>query len=180
LKIAIDIDGVLLNLDTLFKYAFTYFNEEYYPATDWDMTNYPDHVRNLVFMMFEDENIMTTFLPFKDNMDDIKNKFELWKDKRHELYILSKRFEVISERTKHFIACMFPRTFKKVIVIQGSKIDYMKEYNLDILIDDSPKNIQECLDNKIDCIMISDDNQVYNHFMRDKVKWYKSILGVEL
>lgn len=180
MNIAIDVDGVILNMTTIFKYVFTYYNEEYYPATDWDMHNYPEHIREHIFKMFEDENIMTTHMPFKDKVDKLTNKFIEWKNQGHKLFILSSRYKPIAEKTKQHLEFFFSDIFEKILVIQGSKIPYIQEYNIDLLIDDGNKNIEACLENNIDCVMISDSEQVYNHCLRDKVEWYKSLLEIKL
>ncbi len=181
MKIAIDVDGVLLNMTTIFKYAFTYYNEEYYPATDWDMHNYPEHIReHILFTLFGDENMMTLHMPFKDNYVALIKKLYEWKEQGHELYILSSRCKAILEKTRFHLLLHFQNIFKDILIIQGSKIPYLKEYEIDLLIDDGNKNIEACLENNINVIMISDDDQVYNHYLRNKVKWCKSILEVKL
>jgi hypothetical protein len=50
----------------------------------------------------------------------------------------------------------------------GSKIQMLKDNNVELMIDDAPHNVRECLDNGIDAILISNPETSHNHSVRDE------------
>ena len=66
-----------------------------------------------------------------------------------------------------------------IIDVNGhTKIKAIKENGIDLVIDDSPIVVEECLDAGIDCVMISNSKTLYNHYLRDKIQWAKNLFQV--
>jgi hypothetical protein len=66
-----------------------------------------------------------------------------------------------------------------IIDVNGhTKIEAIKENGIDLVIDDSPIVVEECLDVGIDCVMISNSKTLYNHYLRDRVQWAKNLFQV--
>ena len=180
MNIGLDLDGVVFDIEAISRYAFIYYGEEYYSPVDWEMSNYPSYIKTLIFKSFGNEYMMIDMLPLLHSYSDIHSLLATWKSKGHNTYIVTSRSPNITLATKYKCNDYFGNVIEHLVVCDGSKIPAITEYKINVLVDDSPKNIQECLDNNIKAIMISSENQIYNHYMRGSVEWHPTLLDVKL
>lgn len=178
MNIGVDLDGVLLDMNVIFKYAFLVNGKEFYSPTNWSMDNYPEEVRRTIFEMFKSSDAMTKFLPFKHDIALIKDKFFQWAYNGNKIYIITSRDKDIENTTIDYLNETLGNVIDDIFVVQGSKIPTIKTNDIDILIDDSPNNIKDCIANNIDYMMISDDTQLYNHMYRETFNHTNSILDL--
>ena len=64
---------------------------------------------------------------------------------------------------------------ENIHITDFDKVQLAKFLKLDVIFDDSPIVIQNCLDNNIPCVMISTPVTPYNHHLRNKVEHYTSL-----
>lgn len=180
MKISIDLDGVIFNMDWLFQQIHSFNNEEYHYPVTWKMDNFSEKIRYDIFDAFRSPDTMY-HVPFLFSSISIGNFFyNLIIDGGNELYIVSSRYKEIHTMTKEILLKEFPMLKKdNIYIIEGSKIPVLKELNIDLHIDDSPEVIESCLEKKIDCIMVSNETTVYNHYLRDRVKWIDNIFDIK-
>lgn len=170
--ISIDIDDVIQDLNLLIREVCKLNNFDYIPVQTWTFDEYPDYMRKRFYETFHTEKVVHT--PFVNNK--IKNVIN-WINENYELHIVSSRSNIIHQSTIEKFAKEFPNILSERIhlVDGGSKIPVLKEINSILHIDDSPKVIQECLDNNINCMMISNENTLYNHSLRNSTMHIKSL-----
>lgn len=56
-----------------------------------------------------------------------------------------------------------------------AKIDVLKEIKTDLHFDDGPHVVSDCIRHGVNIAMISNPNTLYNHHLRDKVKYYSDL-----
>lgn len=143
---------------------------KYEPPVDWDFSNYSIEIRKAIFQSFKDPNIMCTFKPFTGAIDTLSQ----FKKDGHKIIVITARNETIKKETEDYVKRLFPMV-DKVIISGEDKTEIFKKEGIEIWIDDSPKGILDAIDLEIITIMISNDKTVYNHFVREKTIWVKTI-----
>lgn len=179
LIIAIDLDTVILDTNCIQRYAFAYHNIPYYDSVDWAQSNYPEEVRRTIDEMYKDKNLMTKFLPFKEDLQAINDLLVYWKLEGHTLFCVTAREKLHSEKTAEYILSRLPH-ITSIKFTEGckNKMEVFKDLKVDLVIDDSPVVVSDCIKNKIPVILISDDHTLYSHHLRDTTKTCKSILEI--
>jgi len=167
-RIGIDLDNVLMDISFIFKLAFQYFGEEFYYTKYWDFDDYPEYIKNKIFEMFKEEYIMVDLIPFIHPVKDIQKVFKHLKDNNYDIHIVTNRDYPQTYRLEELLYINFIEIDNiHVCGIGNSKVDIIKKNNIDIMIDDSPVVIKDCLDNDIPVIMVSNETTLYNHYLAD-------------
>jgi len=159
MKVALDID------DTLFKNTVLRdtLNEHNFTGTySWDLHEIPDHVLSIVRSRFADPDYMCSITPFEGNPEVIKDM----QSKGFELYAVTSRLESVHNQTRQMVKDHFPE-IKDVYFGNETKRDILINEHFDMLIDDSPKYIQEVMDTDIQKILISNSHTPYNFDLRE-------------
>jgi len=168
--ICFDLDNTLVDLEKPIKKIFKKHKLKYQPAFDWELSNYPAHIKNEVLEMFKDSNVMCKLKPFYNAKKFIKSL----KNKGFSIYIITARSKNIANETIEFVEKLFDVPCF-VVKPNQSKLSMLKKLKADFWIDDCPTHLNDYRKNGIYSTMISNKNTPYNHYMRDKVGWLKNI-----
>lgn len=177
MKISLDLDNVIFDAEFVYRAAHNQYNLEYVPPVDWKMSNYDQRIIESIYDMFNNPYVMGEIIPFKHSVDYLKRLFNILKD-RHEVYAISSRNKCTLSKTKYRLLSIFPDVFKDVIFTpsRDNKIETFQSLGIEYVIDDSPDVIEACINNNIDCVLISEDTYFYNHHLRDKCNYEKNLV----
>lgn len=177
MKYGIDLDGVIFDTDYVSKMAHDKFALDYEPPADFEFSNYESKVKEAILDMFYDPYIMADNMPLAELQDSIYKHLKQMKDLGHELYIISSRVESVRQRTKTRLNRCFPDLFEDIIFVDKSedKIEEIQKLEIDIMVDDSPVVIEQCIENDIECILIAHS---YNKCLDGKVYSIGTILDL--
>lgn len=179
MKIGLDLDNTLFNLpdvETASKILGMYYTSE--DVTSWSMTELPEILFERIRELWFDE----TFMCNLSLIPGVKETLSEWHDQGHELYIITARIKKLTKPTKNMVDEKLPGLIKSIHVsgFSESKIDIMKDLNLDLWIDDSPHGIDDSLAEKFKTIMISNSKTKYNHHYRSDVPWVNKLTEINL
>ena len=165
MNIGIDLDGVVFNMDFLFRRVHESYGIPYNYPTEWSMSCYREDVKEEIFRYFKNPYLMTS-LPLLNDLNDTINYFNVLKSKGHKLFIVSSRYDEVHIESLTLVTELFGNYIEENHIVEGSKIPALKYFDIDIMIDDSPNVIQGCIDNDIVPIMISNKTTPYNYHMQ--------------
>lgn len=174
--ITIDLDGVIFDLNQINRYVFKENNLDYISPKSWDMNEYPNHIRNEIYKRFKTNDVANTPI-INNKIRDTLYVLNL----ENSIYFVSSRFKELHKPTIERMLYEFPFLDNSQIILTDnqSKIPILKHMKSDLHIDDSPYVIQECLNNEVNCIMISNGETQYNHSLRNKVFHMKSLDNIK-
>ena len=192
--IALDLDNTVFDLEPVYKLGFKdYPQYRYHYPTSWAVYEcYPKPVADKILGYFKTiENYKTPL---------ISKRYPLlihnWQQKYDIKVITSRKtdspdvwFFGEPVRRKESLARvltyeqiwdagMFVRIDNIIVVDGNSKMDAFKKEKIDLVIDDSPIVIEECIAEGIDHVMISTRKTPYNHYLRDKAIWARNLFEV--
>lgn len=166
MKIAFDLDDTLFNLNNEIKKIFESFGMKYYPAINWEMSNYPTIIQDKIHELYCDPERMCSIEPFHGALDLIDKLTRL----NNEVIIITARNKNYEHLIKEMIKCWFPESINVFVVgFNQSKADIMINENVEIFVDDCPLYLEEYEKLSISCIMISNKETRYNWYLRDKI-----------
>jgi len=192
--IGLDLDNTVFDAEPIYKMGFKYFHKYKYtrPSTWYIYDCYPKEVADKIIEYFKTKPGYET-KPFNP-----RYSWLIWEwQQKYDLKVITSRSTDYGEcyffgdiiRKKVSFAKMW--TYEQLekygmrvpmdnIIDLGThtKIDTIKEHKVDLMIDDSPLVIQECIDNGLDCVMISNAKTPYNHYLRPNVQWAKNLFTV--
>lgn len=177
-KIGIDLDNTVFDCTPLYRSAFRGSPFTYYHPTDWDVYKcYPKPIADTMIKLFKSP-CLYSMEPINENIPYAINKIA----KTHDCYITTARYHALGEKQAKAMTIeqleingiMFPAD--KIIITPHSKIQTFKNIDIDLVFDDSPGVIEDCLNNGIDCVMISREDTPYNHYLRSKVSWKANLV----
>lgn len=183
-KIAIDLDNTIFNVEPIYKNGFK--NLIYYPPQTWDLFKcYPKKIALEIIESFKNGDLFKC-KPFYDDypelIRDLRYKYKLYyvttrQSAQDPVIFNGKQIPSVVYNTYKQLTynCIKSELSDIIISKDQDKIDSFKRLDVNCVIDDSPIVIEKCLENKIDCVMISDDNMHYNHYLRNKVLWGKNL-----
>jgi len=193
-NISLDLDNTVFDLEPVYKMGFKAFPKyKYTRPTAWALYEcYPKDVSDKILEYFK------TIENYKTPIIDIRypKLIHKWQQKHNIKVITSRRSNepdlyFFGDIVRKKVSWVRYQTYEQIWragmyfemdnIIQTtthSKIDTIKENNIDLVIDDSPIVIEECLDAGIDCIMISNSKTLYNHYLRDKTQWANNLFQV--
>ena len=167
-----DLDNTIFNTTPIFKEAFRRHNKKFYYSTTFDVKIcYPQDIANEIINLFSDDLWYNTLLLNK-KVPYYINKL----NKYYNIYYVSARMgKPKSESYKQLIKNNINCTLDQIIQSSGNKIQTLKELNTSLHFDDCPEVIENCLNNNINCHMISNKEMIYNHYLRNKVNYSKNL-----
>lgn len=192
--ISLDLDNTVFDLEPVYKLGFKSFpHYKYTRPTSWALYEcYPKDVSDVILGYFRTiENYKTPLLNKR-----YPGLIYDWKQNHNIKVITSRRS---NEPDLYFFGDIYRKkvswvryqTYEQlyragiyipmdnIIDVNGhTKIEAIKENGIDLVIDDSPIVVEECLDAGIDCVMISNSKTLYNHYLRDRVQWAKNLFQV--
>ena len=193
-NISLDLDNTIFDLEPVYKMGFKDFPQhKYTPPISWAVYEcYPRQIADKILGYFRTiENYQTPLL--NDKYPQLVNE---WQQKYNIKFITSRRSNepdvcFFDGNTEIKISWARYQTYKQILnsgirvsmnnvidVNGNTKIEAIKNNNIDLVIDDGPIVIEECLDANIDCVMISTNKTPYNHYLREKTLWAKNLFEV--
>lgn len=172
MKIVVDLDDtlfmndVVINTTKEFGYTFTRSD-----IKTWNLQEIPQVCKDEIHRRWKDVNYMCTLLPVENSQNIIKQ----WSI-QHQIYCVTSRKKCVEHSTKIMVKHYFPEIIE-TYVVEGSKINTLKKIKPDLFIDDSPY-IVDAIKIGINSIMISNKYTPYNHYLRNSVKWVKSLKDI--
>ena len=161
--ISIDLDNTLYLNKAIFEKIFEKHKIPFYPSKHWDLTDYPEKIRNDIFEMFSQK----TFVEQPLIEEDI-GKLLAEVNKIYDIKFISSRDASLFLATARKMLIEFPEffTIDRLFFSKNKKSSILKYMDLETHFDDSPEVIEDLKDNKINYTMISSDNTLYNHDLR--------------
>lgn len=188
MNIGIDLDSTLIKIKAIEiaseKLGMRYTEED---NLDWNLSVFPDNLRNLIFSLFSDPHIMCDNVePLEGAQEKLKN----WVNEGHKLHIITARNPEIHIKTYLMVKRFFPEVLSLSFVNMGeTKIHKMEKLRLDVWIDDAVSGISDAKKLKIKNIfLISNKYTKYNHDIADyyrnnekeNIKIVKAVKDIEL
>lgn len=193
-KISLDLDNTVFDLEPVYKLGFKSFpNYKYTRPTSWALYEcYPKDVSDKILGYFR------TIENYKTPIIDVRYPRLIYKwQQKHDIKVITSRrsnepdLYFFGDIVRKKVSWVRYQTYEQIwragmyvemdniIDVNGhTKIEAIKENGIDLVIDDSPIVIEECLDAGIDCVMISNSKTLYNHYLRDKTRWAKNLFQV--
>ncbi len=174
MRLTFDLDSVIFDLRPLCRKAFAMAGEKYVQQTSWDVDSiYSPTVCNNLKQLWSDDILYE--MPVLDKkMPYMLNN--LMKQPDVEVLFVTERRLKQPEKTfmqlkKAGIDCDFSQVFDQ----EGKKSDILLEIKPTYHFDDSPYVVQGCLDKGVNIVMISNNSTLYNHYLRSRVEYYRSL-----
>lgn len=174
-KITFDLDNVIFDMKPLYQMAFQRAGVPYSKPTSWNLNeayDNPDVVNNLLELFGDD--VLYQMPVLDKNIPYVLNS--LIENPGYDVLFVTER--MYKQPTKTFnqlrdagIKC----TYNQVVDKHGLKSDILKELKTDMHFDDGPLVVAGCLDKGVPVTMISNNNTLYNHHLRDRVPYYNCL-----
>lgn len=166
-----DLDNTIFDTTPVTREAFKRCHKDFYYGTHFNVhLSYPKDVADELTRLFSDDMWFNTQL-LNVEVPYLLNKLNQY----YEVYYVSNRFreskDSYDQLKRNGIDCVIDQ----VIKLQGDKTPILKKLNTSIHFDDSPHVIETCLQNGINCHMISNHEMQYNYHLRDKVRYSKDL-----
>lgn len=167
--IGVDLDSTLIKMTVCGKAAkklgYDYTDKD---VIDWYQSNFPEDMKNLIFEMFQDPDMMCEDVePIEGSQDKIKE----WTDAGHKIVLITARGDVLKESTIKFINLLYPEIEDiNFVGFNESKLDTLVQKNVQIYIDDAVHNVMDSISLNIPTILISNKFTKYNWEFRDNPK----------
>ena len=174
MKISFDLDSVIFDIEPLYKQANHEFGIEYKKATHWDLDKcYPNNVCTRLFELFKDDSLYTMPIISQEYPAILNN---LLNNNNYEVFFVTQRR--LQQPQKSFqqlrnagINCQYHQVYDKKM----PKVEVLKEIKTDLHFDDGPHVVSDCLREGVNIAMISNDNTLYNHYLRPRVQYYQDL-----
>lgn len=171
-KITFDLDSVIFDIQPLYIEGFRRAGVPYKKPTSWHLTETYDNaavIDNLLELFGDD---MLYSMPLLDkNIPYVLNN--LLADSSYDILFVTERMHKQPEKTfnqlrRSGINC----SYNQVVDKHGLKSDILKDLKTDMHFDDGPLVVAGCLDKGVPVTMISNNNTLYNHHLRNRVQYY--------
>ena len=174
MRITLDLDNVIFNMDPLYQKAFRQAGQEYKKQTSWDIdTIYEEEVCcNLIDLWTSDYLYSMPVLDKK--MPHILNVLMARPD-TEVLFVTERLLKQPRKSFQQLRRAGIKCTFDQVIDKPGLKSDILKDLQPDVHFDDSPYVIKGCIKRSVPVVMISNGSTLYNHDLRDRVEHYPNL-----
>lgn len=159
MNIAIDIDETAFKGTVIPAVAMLY--NEMLPY-EFDLSDWCDEAQELAFKLFKNRDIMCDLIPNSDVLDYVNTMQKAG----HTVYMITARPECQQEATQAMVDLYFDNV--EVTACGGyDKKDVYEMYDIDIVIDDNPKHIQEAIGIGAKGVLYSNEGTPWNHEFRD-------------
>lgn len=166
-----DLDNTIFDTTPITREAFRRCHKPFYYGTFFNIhKSYPKDVADTLTSLFYDDIWFNTTL-LNIEVPYVINQL----NDHYDIYYASNRYrhnkDSYNQLVKNGINCVLDQ----VIITPGSKVKILKDLNTLLHFDDSPYVVEDCLDSKISCHMISNYEMQYNYYLRDKVNYSKDL-----
>lgn len=174
MNITFDLDGVIFDIEQLYKEAFRIHNIPYKPISDWNLyKSCPKEVADSMMKLFTSHKLYDTHLIDARTSTYINEM--LGKDKYRISFVTERLVKNQILDYKQLITSGIQARMGQVYDEDLPKVEVLKMLGSNLHFDDSPKVVEGCLDSKIPIVMISNKSTEFNHYLRDKVEHYASL-----
>ena len=174
-KITFDLDSVIFDIKPLYKTAFRRAGVSYQKPTSWNLNeayNNETVVNNLLELFGDD---MLYQMPLLDkNIPYILNN--LLKNPEYEILFVTERMHKQPAKTfDQLRGAGINCSYNQVVDQVGLKSDILKDLKTTMHFDDGPLVVAGCLDKGVPVTMISNNDTLYNHHLRNRVQYYDTL-----
>lgn len=172
--ISFDLDSVLFDIEPLYKQACLETGVKYVKPKYWAINEcYGEDTTKRLFELFGDDKLYTMPIISKEYpklLNQILNNPNI------ETFFVTQRFKQQPEKSYHQlrnagIECRFNQVFDE----KRPKVEVLKDIKTDLHFDDSPIVVGDCLKEGVNVAMISNNNTLYNHYLRNRVKHFENL-----
>ncbi|MBO7079865.1 MAG: hypothetical protein J6W64_08675 [Bacilli bacterium] len=166
-----DLDNTIFDTTPVTREAFRRCHKPFYYGTFFNVhKSYPKDVADTLTALFSDDiwfhtNLLNEEVPYLINQ--LNNLYDV--------YYVSNRYRQNKDSYDQLVRNGINCVLDQVVITSGSKTNTLKDLNTMLHFDDSPHVIEDCLQTKIPCHMISNHEMQYNYYLRDKVKYSKDL-----
>lgn len=166
-----DLDNTIFDTTPVTREAFRRCHKSFYYGTFFNVhKSYPKDVADTLTALFSDDIWFNTTLLNKEVPYMINQLNDYY-----DIYYVSNRYRQNKDSFDQLIRNGIECVSDQVIITSGSKAKTLKDLDTRLHFDDSPHVIEDCLESKIPCHMISNHEMQYNYYLRDKVKYSKDL-----
>ena len=174
-KITFDLDSVIFDIKPLYQTAFRRAGVPYQKPTSWNLNeayNNETVVNNLLELFGDD---MLYQMPLLDkNIPYILNN--LLKNPEYEILFVTERMHKQPAKTfDQLRGAGINCSYNQVVDQVGLKSDILKDLKTTMHFDDGPLVVAGCLDKDVPVTMISNNDTLYNHHLRNRVQYYDTL-----
>lgn len=174
-KITFDLDSVIFDIKPLYKTAFRRAGVPYQKPTSWilkEAYNNETVVNNLLELFGDD---MLYQMPLLDkNIPYILNN--LMKNPEYDILFVTERMHKQPAKTfGQLRGAGINCSYNQVVDQVGLKSDILKDLKTTMHFDDGPLVVAGCLDKGVPVTMISNNDTLYNHHLRNRVQYYDTL-----
>lgn len=162
MKVALDVDDTLFK-NTVIHDALVEF--DFHGTYSWDLHEIPPDILAIIKQRFAEPSYMCSLEPF----DGTQQVITAMNNSGMELHAVTSRLPSVHDETKTMISKVFPE-IQSVFFGSDSKRTILMDNKFDMLIDDSPKYLEEVVDLDIKKILISNKYTPYNFEFKNKFK----------
>jgi hypothetical protein len=174
-KITFDLDSVIFDIKPLYKTAFRRAGVPYQKPTSWNLNEAYNNemVINNLLELFGDD--MLYQMPLLDkNIPYILNN--LMKNPEYDILFVTERMHKQPAKTfDQLRGAGINCSYNQVVDQVGLKSDILKDLKTTMHFDDGPLVVAGCLDKGVPVTMISNNDTLYNHYLRDRVQYYNCL-----
>lgn len=174
-KITFDLDSVIFDIKPLYKTAFRRAGVPYQKPTSWNLNeayNNETVINNLLELFGDD---MLYQMPLLDkNIPYILNN--LMKNPEYDILFVTERMHKQPAKTfDQLRGAGINCSYNQVVDQVGLKSDILKDLKTTMHFDDGPLVVAGCLDKDVPVTMISNNDTLYNHHLRNRVQYYDTL-----
>ena len=174
MKITFDLDDVIFNMKPLTREAFKRANLPYKKATSWNISAiYDEKVCDNLRELWGDDMLYT--MPVLDKRIPYILNTLLQRPDLEIAFVTERRLKQPEKTFQQLQNAGIKCSFDQVYDMHGLKSDILKDLGTDLHFDDSPLVISGCLEKQVPVVMISNNETLYNHYLRNRVEHYNSL-----
>lgn len=175
MKISIDLDNVIFNIEPLYRRAFKLAHQKFKLPINYDITKcYNEPVVSILMDLFQSDYLYEMPIMHPTIPGVLNN---LMQKPGIELFFVTERLKKQPEKTfQQLYNAGIHCTMSQVYDMPGFKPDILQTIAPDVHYDDSPNVVLGCIERKIPVVLISGAKTPYNHYLCEIVENYRGLL----
>lgn len=175
MRLTFDLDNVIFNMKPLYQEAFRRAGIAYYKPTSWDLHKayHNEKIVSSLLELFKDDLLYT--MPVLDaGIPKLLNELMARPDV-DVLFVTERRLKQPDKTFMQLRNAGIKCAFNQVYDQEGQKPDILSCLKPDMHFDDGPLVVAGCLEKHVPITMISNNNTLYNHYLRPMVTHHKCL-----
>ena len=175
MKISIDLDNVIFNVEPLYRKAFKIVGKKYKLPTCYDIYQcYSTEIADVLMDLFQSDDLYRMPLVYP-NIPKALN--DLMLKPNMEISFVTERVKKQPDKTfRQLRDAGIHCSMSQVYDMQGFKPDILKTIAPNVHYDDSPNVALGCIERQIPIVLISNAKTPYNHHLCEIVENYRGLL----